>query len=192
MAFPLHMYPPQRAAEIKADPRTRLVFNKVPITPQLKAEAMAQKNEATSLVEECIELWKSLRPRIEQEKHRRILAGLRGNRDDTIVFRHMMEMYMDWKLGELNEAKIDAALQACQGLRGVIIVDPLDPDPPRRGYFEKPTTLKTFAEQLRRELRQPWIEKFWEDNPVGVHVLIENEQEKEDPSHGTEDEENKK
>ena len=84
--LPLDMYSPERAAEIKANRQTRMVFNKVPITPQLKADAMAQKDGAVKLMKEVIALWKSLEGKIDEEKYKRLLAGFEGNLDDTIVF----------------------------------------------------------------------------------------------------------
>jgi len=124
MAFPLDMYSPRRQAEIRANPDTRLVFNQVPITATLKAELMAQKDGAVRLMEEAITLWRSLEGRVEEGKYRQVLAGLEGNRDDTFIFRYTMDLYLDWKLGVLTEAKIDAVL-AAEGLHGVVVPEPL-------------------------------------------------------------------
>ena len=167
MDLPLDMYPAEQAAKIKANPQTRLVFNKVPITPQLKAEAMAQKDGAVTLMEDAISLWKSLKGKIDEEKYNSILSGLEANLNDTIVFRHMMDIYMDWKLGVLTEAKIDAALDACSGLKGRIVPEPLAMEPKKKIAFS-PATLKTFAEKLRKDLREPWMEDFWKKNPRGL------------------------
>ncbi|MDA0991768.1 MAG: hypothetical protein O3A51_13585 [Verrucomicrobia bacterium] len=168
--LPLDMYPPQRAADIRANPATRLVFNQVPITPTLKAEAMAQKEGAVRRMEEAIALWRSLNGKIDPGRHQNILVGLEGNRDDALIFRHMMDLYMDWKLGVLTETKIDAALTASRGRRGILVPDPLSETPQKFPGFD-PASLKTFSEQLRRELNEPWIEKFWQDNPIGVGTL---------------------
>ena len=100
-----------------------------------------------------------------------ILAGLEGNRNDTIIFRHGMELYMDWKLGVLTEAKIDAALEACRDLRGIVVPDPLAGHPnkaPPTGLHVAPASLKTFADQLCRDLREPWLERYWQQHPSGV------------------------
>ena len=167
MDLPLDMYPAEQAAEIKANPQTRLVFNKVAITPQLKSDAMAQKDGAVKLMKEAISLWKSLKGKIDEEKFNNILPGLEGNLNDTIVFRHMMDIYMDWKLGVLTEAKIDSALDACRGLKGILVPEPLATEGEKKLAF-KPATLKTFAEKLRKDLREPWIEDHWRKHSKGL------------------------
>ena len=171
LALPLDMYEPERAARIRANPQTRMVFNQVPITPELKAEAMAQKDGAVRLMEEAVALWRRLEGKMDGPMHHRILVGLEGNRNDTIIFRHGMELYMDWKLGVLTEAKIDAALEACRDLRGIVVPDPLAGHPnkaPPTGLHVAPASLKTFADQLRRDLREPWLERYWQQHPSGV------------------------
>jgi len=174
LILPVDMYPPEIAAQIRADPKTRLVFNQVPITPQLKSEAMAQKNGAVRRIHEALDLWKSLHGRIADASYADILAGLEGNLTDAIAFRQMMDLFMDWKLGTLTEAKIDAALVACRGLKGRVVPQPLDPDP-KRVTIVAPASLKTFAEELRRELRHPSIEAYWRQHPTGI-VVVEPDQ----------------
>ncbi len=169
--LPTDMYSPQRAAEIRSNPQTRMVFNQYPITPQLKAEAMSQKEDAVRLMEESIDLWQSLKGKIDPQTHETILAGLEGNLNDTIIFRHMMDIYMDWKLGVLTESRLDEALDACQGLKGVIVPDPLDPDPKPVTIINPASSLKTFAEDLRRDLREPWVEKHWVEHSLGAGML---------------------
>ena len=169
LILPLDMYSPEESAKIRANPQSRMVFNQYPITPILKAEAMAQKEGAVRSMQEAISLWKSLSGKIEEGPYQRILTGLEGNMNDTIIFRYMMDLYMDWKLGVLTESKLDATLQACRGVKGIVVPDPLDPDPPKVTIVA-PASLKTFAEQLRQELRQPWIEKYWRQHPLGSGV----------------------
>ena len=170
MEFPLDMYSPERAAEIKARKYSRISFNRFPITSQLKAEAMAQKNEAVELMDEAIDLWESLEGKIDKEPYVKILSGLKGNRDDTKIFSLMMDMYMDWKLGILTEKRIDEILDASRGLKGTIVPDPLDPDPERLTIVEA-ATLKTFAEKIHRDLREPWVEAHWKKNTLGAGVV---------------------
>jgi hypothetical protein len=84
-----------------------------------------------------------------------------------------MDLYMYWKLGVLKESKIDAVLAATRGLSGAIVPEPLAGGSSESvitsGTLDKrPATLARFAEQLRRDLRTPWMEKFWETHPVGV------------------------
>ena len=170
--LPLDMYPPERACEIRKNPKTHMLFNQEPITPKLKAEAMAQKDGATRYMEEAIALWKSLEGKIEEGKYKKVLAGLEGNRDDTVIFSHMMDLYMDWKLGVLTEAKIDAVLHASKGLKGIVVPAPLDENPEMPlmwgGEGVGAESLKTFAEKLREDLRNPWVELFFRENPSGV------------------------
>jgi hypothetical protein len=173
LELPVDMYAPEVAAKIRANPRTRLVFNRVPITAKLKEEALAQKDGAVERMEQALALWRSLEGKIKVETYQRILAGLEGNRNDSLIFRHMMNLYMDWKLGVLTEARIDAVLETCRGLKGIVVPNPLDPHttPGATGggivFFEE-DSLASFAEKLRRDLRNPWMEKFWEDHPTGV------------------------
>ena len=121
-------------------------------------------------MKQSIELWKGLAGKFDEKMYTFILDNLEGYLNDTIVFRHMMDIYFDWKLGVLTEEKIDAALEACHGLKGVIVPDPLSENPPAIGIV-KPASLKTFAEKLRRELRDPWIEDHWKKNPLGASVV---------------------
>jgi hypothetical protein len=89
--LPTDMYSPERAAQIRLKPQSRMVFNQYPITPKLKAEAMTQKEDAVSCMEESITLRRSLKGKVDPQKHEKILTGLEGNLNNTIIFRHMME-----------------------------------------------------------------------------------------------------
>ena len=164
LALPLDMYEPDKAAEIRADPKTRMVFNQVPITAELKAETIAQKEGATQSMEDAIALWINLKGKIDDSKFKQILSGLEGNRDDTIIFRYGFDLYMDWKLGVLTEEKIETTLNSCRDLKGIIVPDPLDENPEPVFSTVEPASLKTFAEQLRIDLREPWIEKHWQES----------------------------
>jgi hypothetical protein len=173
MELPLDMFPPDQAAKIKANPKTRMVFNRVPVTPQLKAEAMAQRNNAVQSMEQAIKQWDGLKGAIPAAEHARIAAGLAGNRDDTIIFRNMMDIYMDWKLGVLTEKRIDAVLAESRGLKGIIVAEPMaaasSENAITSGTMDRvQPTLAGFAEELRRDLRKPWVEDFWKKHPTGV------------------------
>ena len=112
-------------------------------------------------------LWRSLAGKIDETAYQKILAGLEGNLADAQIFRYEMELVMDWKLGVLTEAKIDAVLAACRDLRGIVVPDPLT-EQPTAVWPNDPASLKTVAEQLRRALRQPWVEAFWQVNSAGT------------------------
>ena len=170
LVLPLDMYAPEREAEYRANPKTRIPFNQIPITSKLKTEAMAQKDRAVRLMDESIALWNSLEDKLDEIQYRKILTGLEGNLDDTIIFRYMMDLYMDWKLGVLTEEKIDSVLASCRGRHGIVVPDPLDESPPMIIPNVKPASLKTFAEQLRRDLQEPWVERYFQDQSIGVGV----------------------
>lgn len=82
----------------------------------------------------------------------------------------MMDMYMDWKLGVLTEKRIDEILEACGELKGVVLPEPLDPEPELVTIVEA-ASLKSFAEKIRRDLREPWIEDYWEQHTLGAGVI---------------------
>ena len=48
LLLPLDMYAPEIAAQIRADPKTRLVFNQVPITAKLKSDVPVRQQEAVA------------------------------------------------------------------------------------------------------------------------------------------------
>jgi hypothetical protein len=164
LALPLDMYPPEIAAQIRAEPRTRLVFNQAPVDAQLEGEALAQKDAAVGRMRSAIAAWHGLEGKIDPRQYAEVLAGLKGNLNDAIIFRRMMELYFGWKLGKLTEGRIDAALEACRGLQGRIVPDPLDPHPAPVTVVE-PASFRTFAEELRQELRHPGLEEYWRRNP---------------------------
>ncbi len=176
MAWPLDMYTPQRMAEIRTNPRTRLVFTQAPITPALKDEAMAQKEKAVRLIEESIILWRGLKGKMGEEDYNTTLVGLEGHKQDAMIFCKGMDLYMDWKLGVLTEERIDKVLEEARGLNGIIVPDPLSEEPEARPMdVNRPASLKTFAEQLRRDLHEPWIEQYWLKKTKGVGAAYDED-----------------
>ncbi len=171
MALPLDMFSPETAGRLRSAPQTRLLFNQAAITSELIARALAQKDDAALCMNEAIALWRGLQAEVDGARFARILADLRGNRDDALIFRHTLDLYFDWKLGTLTEARLDAVLDACCDLRGVVVPEPLDPHPARVSSTVNPASLATFAGQLRRDLRQPWVETYWEENSLGASVV---------------------
>jgi len=167
MTLPLDMYPAEVAAEIRENRGTWLVFNQVPITPAFKAHAMAEKEGAITSIREATALLQSLHGKIDEARYTELLTGLQANLNDTIAFRDMMELFLDWKLGTVTEAQIAAIEAAAAGLKGATVPWLLDPHP-KKMTNAAAASLKTFIEDLRRELAHPWIEKYWRDNPTGV------------------------
>ena len=159
--WPLSMYLPEREEEIRKDDNVRLCFKKEPLTEELKVEMMSEKKQAIDLVRESVSLWKTLEGKIEQKIYKKVLNMLRGNIDDAILWYVGFDMYMDMKLGKLTEEKIDSILQECKekNLKGTIVDDPLDPEPVQTDCCHEPSSLKTFAEELRREIKEPYLEE---------------------------------
>ena len=62
-------------------------------------------------------------------------------------------------------------LDACRGMKEIIVPDPLDPDPQPVTVIQPATSLKTFAEDLRRDLREPWVEQHWVEQHWVEHAL---------------------
>ena len=158
--WPLNMYIPERRDVIEAQDSTRLIFRKEHITKKLKTEMIQEKEKAIWLVRDAVALWDTLKGSIAEKEYSEVKELIRGNIDDAIIWHMAFDMYMDMKLGKLTEQKIDMVLDECRnkGLRGTIVDDPLDPDPKATDCCHEPSSLKTFAEELRREIRNPWLE----------------------------------
>jgi hypothetical protein len=172
LEFPLDMYPPERAAEIKADPSARLLFNREPITRALKARAMEGKAEAIRLIEDVIALWEGTEGAVDHAVHTNLKARLRANRVDALVFRTGLDLYFDWKLGCLTEARIDEVIESFRGLKGAIVLDPVGQLPKSRRSSEDapPSNLRSLGEELRRDLRERWVAQYFDAHPLGVGV----------------------
>ena len=181
-SWPLDMYSPQRIAEIKGNPATKLVFSCEPITNRLKAEMIAEKEQSIKLVEEAVDLWRSLEGSIPTTMYDEVFHLLRGNIDDAILWRMAFDMYMDMKLGKLTEDRIDAALEECKarGLRGTVLDDPLNPAPQQSDICHAPSSFKLFAEQLRKEVRAPYLDQYEETyqpaDPELRYDVVSNEE----------------
>lgn len=169
------MYSADRAGEIKAEPRTQLAFTPAPITEELAAEMLAEKNEAIVLTREAVDLWRSLEGRMDRSLHEQILHLLEGNIHDAILWRMAIGLYMDMKLGRLTEEQIDAVLSECETrrLKGTIVDDPLDPSPRQTDCGHEPSSLKFFAEQVREEINKPCLDKYWSERSGVDDALID-------------------
>lgn len=175
LGFPLDMYPPQQAEQIRANPQTRLLFGKEPLTPQVKARAMVEKDEVIDLIDQMIELWESLSSKIDPHDHAAMLKRLRGNRVDARVFKASLDLYFDLKLGVLTNKRIDKVISEFEGHHGEIIPDPSGPPPTARRSSEDEITrnLRSFAEEIRCELHEPWIDDYFKANPLRSGCLLE-------------------
>ena len=177
--FPLGLYPPNRARQIKANPMTRLLFSSESITPQVKARALAEKDEAIRLIDRMIELWESVSGKVDPVVHETLLARLQGNRVDAEVFKAALDLYFDWKLGALTGARIDQVVADFGGQHGQIVLDPAGPIPTDRRSAEDDITrnLRSFGEELRRDLHQPWVDDYFNANPLSSGVVPEEAEE---------------
>jgi len=181
--WPLGMYLPEREQEIRKDDNVRLAFKKEPITEALKEEMMSEKKQAIKLVKESVTLWKSLEKKIDKQIYGKVLGLLKGNIDDATLWYMGFDMYMDLKLGRLTQEKIDSVLKECKdrNLKGTIVDNPLDPAPIQTDCCNDPSSLKVFAEQLRRELTDPYLEEYSvradEDDASGIEYEIVSKEE---------------
>jgi hypothetical protein len=55
-----------------------------------------------------------------------------------------------------------------QRLRGSIVPDPLTEEPELLLGIVPIGSLKTLVEQLRRDLRRPWVESYWHEHRIEV------------------------
>ena len=161
MDLPVDMYLPEHAAEIKKDPSVRLAFDKVSITEELRAEMIEAKQEAVDLLNESVSLWRNLDDLIDKDIYQSVLDSLEGRRNDAIFWRVQMEMYMDYKLGQLTESRIEELLEACRDLKGVWVKDPMATENLSPPPWPDSATPATFANQLREELRNPRLDNLW-------------------------------
>ena len=174
--FPLDMYPLQRAEKIKTDPNVRLIFTSEPITAAHKDRAMAEKDEAIQLIDRMIGLWRSVGDKVDPSIHTTLMDRLQNNRVDAMVFKAALDLYFDWKLGTLTNTRIDHVIAEFNGLHGGIIPDPSGPPPTHRRSSEDDITrnLRSFAEEIRRDMVEPWIEKHFKANPLSSGIVPES------------------
>jgi len=165
LELPLDMYNPERVAEIKTDPATRMVFNRVAITPKLKNQILAQKDYAIISMKKAVKLWESLKGKIDTKTYNKVLISLTGNINDAIIWRRAMELYMDFKLGTLTEEQVDHTVESFREIKGTICQEPLNSNPGTLGDYLVLATLASFGDELKQELRTPKMEELFEKYP---------------------------
>ncbi len=161
------MYNKEKQDEIKRDGSIQGAFGRIPVTEQLKQELLEEKEMAVALIDESLEILNGLGVYLSEELFTDLQEGFSKIRNDALFWKLGMEMYLDWKLGILTEDKIDKALDKCKGLRGALMPEPLKE---RRGERTEPVNLAAFADELRRELREPWLRKYFETGPEVCHL----------------------
>jgi len=170
MELPVDSYLPERAAELRSDPNLKLAFGKkVPITKELKAELISQLSDAFDLYDKSITLFKTIKNNLNNNDYEYVLNSLEGRKRDALLWRAQMDMYMDWKLGILTEARIDEVVESCHNIKGTRWVeDPMDPNPGKKSpvpWSGGSSSIAAFANDLRSELKKPKLEKFFESMP---------------------------
>ena len=165
MELPVDSYLPERAAELRSDPNLKLAFGKkVPITKELKAELIDQLQDAFDLYDQSIILFKGIKNSVSKNVYEYTLTSMEGRKRDAFLWRTQMDMYMDWKLGQLTEARIDELVESCRNIKGTRWVeDPMDPNPDT--YTRGGSSIAAFANDLRSELRKPRLEEFFQSLP---------------------------
>jgi len=166
MELPVNAYLPERAAELRTDPELKIAFGKkVPITAELKQELIGQLTDAYNLYDKSITNFKSIKNSISKEDYDYVLNSLEGRKRDALLWRAQMDMYMDWKLGILTEARIDEVVESCRNIKGTRWVeDPMDLNPDTLS-LPGGSSIAAFANDLRSELRKPKLEKFFKSMP---------------------------
>ena len=166
LELPLDMYSPEKAKKVKKDDRTLAEFNRIPITEKLKKEIIMGKKKAIILIDECMLLLKSIEDSINKDIFEDLLGRLESNKNDAIFWKEGMEIYLDWKLSKLTETKIDKALERCKDLKGAMMPEPLNDKPKLESWVNMfPSTLLTFANELKAELKEPKLKDFLKNNP---------------------------
>jgi len=169
MELPVDAYGPKRAAELRADPELKIAFGKkVPITAELKKELMDQLTDAHNLYEQSITLFKNVKDSLNKDDYEYVLPRLEARKRDALLWHAQMDMYMDWKLGILTEARINEVVESCRSIEGTRWVqDPMDPNPDTLSFHPWPggSSIAAFANDLRSELQDPKLEKYLESLP---------------------------
>lgn len=157
LELPLDFYPPEKAKKIKEEERTLAVFNRIPLTEETRQDILRCKAKAVVLIQECIELLKDIKNEMEGKTYDYLIKSLTGYKNDAILWKAGMELYLDWKMGKLTEDKIDEVLESCKGLRGIMLPNPYEENPKdeKETFRIYPATLATFANDLKQELRKP-------------------------------------
>ena len=131
---------------------------------------MEEKKKAIAITDECIDILKGIKGKLEPDIYKDLLNKLTGNRNDAIFWHIWMKLYLDWKLGILNKSNlviIDKEIEKARGLKGSMLVDPLEEPPDSDSWVESYTaTLKTFANELKNEINDPKLVKELEEQQI--------------------------
>ena len=108
LELPLDAYPEQEAAALRNDPRYQLIFNRVPLTDAYAAELMAEKRPSIAHMESVLAVWQQLEGKIDPASFAHVAGLLEANVNDVRIFVDCFGLYLDYKLGRLQGAQIEA------------------------------------------------------------------------------------
>lgn len=100
-------YPAEVAEAIRNDPDLLLWAHRVPITPELCDEAIAEKKEALELVKQMASRWKALPHAGWEETHAQVARQFERNVVDAEVWYLTTKIYFDYKAGRLTKSDLE-------------------------------------------------------------------------------------
>ena len=108
LELPLDAYPEAQRLALRNDPRYQLIFNRMPLTDAYAAELMAEKRVATGHMEGVLSAWQQLEGKIDPASFAQVAGLLEANVNDVRIFVDCFGLYLDYKLGRLEAAQIEA------------------------------------------------------------------------------------
>ena len=108
MEMPLDAYPEAEREVLRNDPQYQLIFNRVPLTEAYAAELMAEKQEAIGHMKSVLATWQQLDGKIDPDSYTQVAGLLEANVNDVHIFVDCFALYLDYKLGRLETAQIEA------------------------------------------------------------------------------------
>ena len=108
LELPLDAYPEQERETLRNDPRYQLIFNRVPLTDAYAAELMAEKQPSIAHMKSVLAAWRQLEGKIDPASFAYVAGLLEANVNDVRIFVDCFGLYLDYKLGRLQAAQIEA------------------------------------------------------------------------------------
>ena len=157
------MYPPEIAEQMRSDPDLLLWAHRVPVTPELCDQAIAEKREALQLVQRMTEEWEAIPHTGWSELHGEISRSFKRNCVDAELWYEAHRLYFDYKAGRLTRTEL--------GRRTVEIKAGFDP---RDGTGLIRDTFDRFIEEWERVYNGNLVRRSMEGkyrNPEGEPFL---------------------
>ena len=108
MEMPLDAYPEEEREALRNYPQYQLMFNRVPLTDAYVTELMAEKRQAIGHMENVLATWQQLEGKIDPGGFDRVAGLLEANVNDVRILVDCFALYLDYKLGRLEAAQIEA------------------------------------------------------------------------------------